>query len=331
MTSPTSCESKRSSAYSDDLRWRIIWQREALNLKYSDIAVNLCVSESTVRRIVERFEASGDVSKNKYPSAAAFRKITEPAELYIMNLVLERPGIYLSEIAEELETNLGVEVTESAICKVLKKIGFSRQKLCMHALQRDEELRRIFSADVSLYPRQTLLFIDETGTDRRDSLRKCGYSIRGQPAVKSSLMIRGEHVTAIAAMSVDGIVALEIVRGGVDGDAFYNFVCRSLLSILMPFNGVNPNSVIILDNCAIHHVDEVQQVFTDCGVIAHYLPPYSPDFNPIELAFSKVKYMLKRLEKEMEAIDDIDTLLVAAFASITTSDCRMWINSCGLF
>ena len=77
-----SCESKRSSAYSDDLRWRIIWQQEALNLKYSDIAVNLFVSESTVRRIVQRFETSGDVSKNKYPSAAAFRKITEPAGLY---------------------------------------------------------------------------------------------------------------------------------------------------------------------------------------------------------------------------------------------------------
>ena len=132
-------------------------------------------------------------------------------------------------------------------------------------------------------------------------------------------MIHREHVTAIAAMSVDGIVALEIVRGDLDGDAFYKFVCRSLL--LMPFNGVNPNSVIILDNCDIKHVNEVQQVFTDCGVIAHYLPPYSPD----------VKYMLKRLEKEMEAIDDIDTLLVAVFASITASDCKMWINSCGLF
>ena len=56
-------------------------------MKYSDIAVNLCVSESTVRRIVQRFETSGDVS-NKYPSAAAFRKITEPAELYIMNISL---------------------------------------------------------------------------------------------------------------------------------------------------------------------------------------------------------------------------------------------------
>ena len=77
--------------------------------------------------------------------------------------------------------------------------------------------------------------------------------------MKPRLMIRGEHVTAIAAMSVNGIVAIEIVKG-VDGDS------RSLLSLLMPFNGVNPNSVIILNNCTIHHINEVQQVFTNCGV-----------------------------------------------------------------
>ena len=72
-----------------------------------------------------------------------------------------------------------------------------------------------------------------------------------------------------------------------------SFVCKSLLSKLMPFEGSNPNSV---DNCSIHHVQEVKQALTDCEVVVHYLPPYSPDYNPIELAFSKV---LKRLEKEM--------------------------------
>ena len=224
-----SCESKRSSAYSDDLRWRIVWQREALQFTISQIAVNLCVSESTVRR---RFETSGEVAKSEYPSEACSRKITEPVQFYIMNLVLEKPGIYLSEITSELETVLGVDVSESAVCKFLKKAGFSRQALCTYALQRDEDMRKRFVRDVSLYPRETILFIDETGSDRRDSLRKHGYSLRGQGAVKGSLLVRGEHVTAIAAMS------------------FYSFVCKSLLSKLMPFEGSNPNSVVILDNIA---------------------------------------------------------------------------------
>ena len=63
-------------------------------------------------------------------------------------------------------------------------------------------------------------------------------------------------------------------------------------------------------------MNEVKQALSDCGVIVHFLPPYSPDFNPIELAFSKVKYMMKKMEKEMETINDIDTIIMTAFASI---------------
>lgn len=57
----------------------------------------------------------------------------------------------------------------------------------------------------------------------------------------------------------------------------------------MPFNGTNPNSTVIMDNCSIHHVEEVTKLINEVGAIVHYLPPYSPDFNPIEWCFSKVK------------------------------------------
>ena len=72
----------------------------------------------------------------------------------------------------------------------------------------------------------------------------------------------------------------------------------------MPFNGTNQKSVLILDNSSVHHVDEVDQALSDCGVITHYLPPYSQDYSPIELAFSKVKYVIKSMEAEMQAIND---------------------------
>ena len=133
-------------------------------------------------------------------------------------------------------------------------------------------------------------------------------------------------------MSVQGIVAIKVTRGSVDGDTFYNFVCTSLITKLMPFsNGMNPNSVVILDNCSVHHVDEVTQALDDCGVITHFLPPYSPDYNPIELAFSKAKYLIKSMETEMQAINDLETIVLAAFASITQTDCQAWINSIGIY
>ena len=164
-----------------------------------------------------------------------------------------------------------------------------------------------------------------------DTIRKNGYSLRGRPVRAQKLVVRGEHVSAIAAISTRGLPALKFVRGGVNGDTFYDFVSAELLPKLMPFNGRNSNSVLLLDNCAIHHVAEIQQVLNDAQVLTHYLPPFSPDFNPIELAFSKVKYLLKGMEAEMQALQDIDTILLAAFAQITPADCCAWINSIGIY
>ena len=211
--------------------------------------------------------------------------------------------------------------------QIPKKDWFYTPKLATYALQRDDTLRQQVVSDVSLHNRETLLFVDETGTDRKDAIRKYGYSLRGKPLKAQKLLVRGEHISCIAAISMQGIVALKIARGSVDGDTFYNFVCTSLLTKLMPFNGTNQNSVLILDNCSVHHVHEVGQALSDCGVITHYLPPYSPDYNPIELAFSKVKYVIKSMEAEMQAINDLETIVLAAFAAITPVDCQHWINS----
>ena len=75
-------------------------------------------------------------------------------------------------------------------------------------------------------------------------MRKYGYSLRGKPLKAQKLLVRGEHISCIhaAAMSMQGIVAIKIARGSMDGDAFYSFVCTSLLIKLMPFNGTNLNS-----------------------------------------------------------------------------------------
>lgn len=62
----------------------------------------------------------------------------------------------------------------------------------------------------------------------------------------------------------------------------------------MPFNGVNPHSVVIMDNCAIHNVDGIVKSIHDVGALVHFLPPYSPDFQPIEETFSKVKTKMYR-------------------------------------
>ena len=330
-TARPSCEASRTSAYSHDLRWRIVWQREALNMPVREVAGNLCVDPSTVSRITTLFRTTGDVAKKPYPSERASRKLTEPAQFFIIYLILDRPGIYLREVQLELQTQLGLNVSQSALCKFLHKTGFTRQRLSTYALQRDECLRSQFAADVSLYSPEMLIFLDETGTDRRDTLRKKGYSLRGKPAKSQKLLVRGEHVSVISALSVEGILVCQIQRGSVSGETFYDFILKYLVPHLMPFDGVNPNSVVIFDNCSIHHISEVISAIQDTGAILHFLPPYSPDWNPAEGAFSKVKTMMKAMEMEMQTIEDIDTIIYAAFSFITHEDCIGWIKDSGIY
>ena len=86
-----SYEPSRTSAYSEDLRWRMVWHREILGFTYDQIAANLGVDKSTVQRTVQLFLSNGSVCKRPYPKEKTFRKLTQPAELFILRLVVDNP------------------------------------------------------------------------------------------------------------------------------------------------------------------------------------------------------------------------------------------------
>jgi len=310
-----SYEPHRSSAYSEDLRWRMVWQHLALGFSELRIAGNLGVDRSTVSRTIQLFLATGSVEKKNYPKHKAFRKLTTPVKLLILNSVVKWPGIYLQEIQEELINVLQVRVDISTICRFLHNNGFSRQRLRLVAIQRDDFLRQKYIMDVSMYNPDMFVFLDETGADRRHAIRKYGYSLRGIPLKKQTLLVRGEHVSGLAFMSLNGLLDVEIVKGvTTNGDVFYDFVQQFLLPQLMPFDGVK----------------ETVAMIQEVGAIVLFLPPYSPDMNPIEELFSKVKSNIKKLENMMDTWD-IELIVQAAFASVTPQDCVGWISHCNIY
>ena len=89
----------------------------------------------------------------------------------------------------------------------------------------------------------------------------------------SRLLIRGTRYSAIPVMSIQGIHDVQIVEGSVNGDKFESFITDTL----NPFNGSNSLSVVIMDNCSIHHVDRVINLIEAAQVKLIFLPPYSPD------------------------------------------------------
>jgi transposase len=271
-----SLEPNRCSAYSKDLRCRIIWQTEGLDKNCEQVANTLGIDKSTVSRTRQRWLTHGTLKKKTYPKASASRKLTQPAQLLLLNLVIDRPGILLREMQKELSDMLMLEVDTSTICRFLHSSGLTRQKLCYVALQRDELLRQKFTIDVSLYESNMFIFVDETGADQRNILRKSGYSIRGKPLQKKTLLVRGERVSAVAIISVNGLLDVFVTKGTVDGDKFQDFTRKYLLPQLMPYNGINPHSIVVLDNCSIHHVQGIVTTIEQAGAMVHFLPPYSP-------------------------------------------------------
>ena len=88
------------------------------------------------------------------------------------------------------------------------------------------------------------------------------------------------------------------------GTSFFDYVRGSLIPNMLPFDGNNPRSIAVLDNCSIHHVQSVVELFRVAGILMLWLPPYGPDFNPAENAFSKVKYYLKEHDEILQVVID---------------------------
>ena len=117
-----SYEPSRSKAYDSDLRWRIVYQRFALEYSVQKVSENLGVSQSTVRRIGSLFVSTDGVDPKVDPDKGqALKALSSYDEFYIMELVLEKPGIYLREICHELFQLTGAVASEATVCRFLKK------------------------------------------------------------------------------------------------------------------------------------------------------------------------------------------------------------------
>ena len=98
----------------------------------------------------------------------------------------------------------------------------------------------------------------------------------------------------------------------------------------MPFNGVNPHSVVVMDNAAIHHTEAVIDIIENqAQAKLIFLPPYSPDLNPTEEVFSKVKYVMKENDQIFQVCSTPRVLLLQAFAMVTHGNCLAFIRDCG--
>ena len=184
-------------------------------------------------------------------------------------------------------------------------------------------------SEISIYDPDMLVWIDETGSTRRNSIRSYGYSLRGTRPCTHILRVSGERLSAIPVMATRGIEDVFVCKGSVDGEVFQQFLCQCVLPIILPFDGNNPRSVVVMDNASIHHLERVYDIITGIGARLVFLPPYSPDLMPLEDVFSKVKATLKASDNVYLSTQTPSLIVKVAFSTVTQEDCLGYIRHAG--
>lgn len=190
----------------------------------------------------------------------------------------------------------------------------------MGASERDEQARSAFREYVKLLDWRDLVFVDESGTNITLA-PLYGWAPKGERAYGKAPRNWDKNITLIASLSAEGIGAAMSVEGATDGAAFQTYVKHFLVPTL------KSGQIVVLDNLQVHKSLKVRELIEGAGASVLFLPSYSPDFSPIEGAFSKVKNLVRKAQARtqealIEAIGD-------ALDAVSTRDALGFFEHCG--
>ena len=167
---------------------------------------------------------------------------------------------------------------------------------------------------------EKLVFIDESGA-KTNMTRLYGRAKQGQRAVDNTPSGHWSTTTMISSMRLSGSTACMVVDGATNKDIFQAYVEHILLPTL------KAGDIVVLDNLSAHKNKKVRDMIESVGAQLWFLPPYSPDLNPIEKMWSKVKTILRTLKARTEKA--LINAIAKALDAITASDAKGWFKSCG--
>ena len=182
------------------------------------------------------------------------------------------------------------------------------------------EKKKNWNGLMSGFKASDFVFLDESGRNT-DMTRRYAYSLGGSRAVDSAPLSKPRNTTILSSIQLDGTLRYTTFSGGTTVERFKRYLETDLLPHL------NGNSVLVMDNIKSHHAKAVKELLDSSSVRYIYLPPYSPDLNPIEKLWSKVKALLRKFKAR--TLNALPNAIQNAFHSVTVSDCSGWFCSCG--
>jgi len=157
----------------------------------SEIASLLVVSQKSVQRVLARYSRSGDVEATKQRHGPEVM-LGSFKEMILVQFLMDNLGAYLDELLTERHQRAGIQCSTPTLCRTFSRPGLTRKNLRHIAMKRSEEACSEFRTEMAGVHADMLIWIDETGTDNRDCLCRCGYHMQGMTPTSHVLNIKGE-------------------------------------------------------------------------------------------------------------------------------------------
>jgi transposase len=306
--------------YSDDLRERVVEGIESGDTR-GELAELYGLSLSTVGRFIRRKRETGSVSPDKF---GGYRQhALAPHTDRVKELVAARPDSTLLEFQAGLAKD-NVTVSQSAIFRFLRHLNLTFKKKVIHAAE--QERPDVAAARKTLRKKQPrldpkrLVFIDETSAST-NMTRRYGRAPQGDRLVCKVPHGHWKTTTFIAALRHNGVTAPLALDGPMNGESFMTYVEKVLAPTL------KSNDIVFMDNVSVHKVTGIEEAIEARGASVYYLPAYSPDLNPIEQFFAKLKSILRKIAAR--TVTGLWKAIAACLKTVSKRECAAYLANSG--
>jgi transposase len=228
---------------------------------YTELAKLAGCSIGTIANILRYHHEFGQSTNpfNQRPGRAPLLNVEDME--YIDELLERDPCLFLDEIQDRLEEDRGKRVSMATLHRNVDKLNITAKRVTKQAAERSELLRAIWEGEVAQYDDPDMfVFLDESAVDNRTGQRNKGRSRRGTPCVRRATFIRGTRYSILPALSVDGIIAMDIFPGSVDRERFLQFLFEQVVriphfysAVVLPhFSGTSSQPVSRKTQCGNH-------------------------------------------------------------------------------
>lgn len=305
--------------YSHDLRERVIRLCDAGTHSHTQLAQLFQVSTSWIRRLLQRRRTTGSLAALPWRGGVK-PTLDDTQRQRILAWLRDHPDATLAELQDQVPQ----PVSRSTLSRLLAALRWPRKKKTLHASEQDDERvrqqRAAWQAQMPALEAERLVFIDESGA-HGSMTRLYGRAPAGERVHDAVPHQHWQITTMLAALRLDGVTAPFVFDGATDGAAFTTYVEQVLVPQL------RPGDCVVMDNLAAHKVAAIEPAIVRAGATVAYLPPYSPDFNPIEPMWAKVKAWLRQVKAR--TTEAVHAAIGDALNQVTAADCQGFIHGYG--